>query len=181
MHNEFRDARLACLKQDLLEHHNERVVWKCRQLDSEPDALHNELFVEYWMIAAYRTGNRLEALRIYERAAKAVQEDLGASLTGRLHQLARIIQSEGEELDGPANLLEWVSPGAAHDFNVRRRPMGEDKFTINFNNHAGSSIEEQIGHVETINKNVTINNSTEPDQADVKENSRDGKPDQAHI
>ena len=57
--------------------------------------------------------------------------------------------------------------------------MSEDKVTVNFNNFPGSSIGEQIGHVDTFNKKVTINNSAEPDQADVSEGNRDGKPDQA--
>ena len=57
--------------------------------------------------------------------------------------------------------------------------MSEDKITVNFNNLPGSSIGEQIGHVDTFNKKVTIKNSAESDQANVSEDNRDGKPDQA--
>ena len=61
----------------------------------------------------------------------------------------------------------------------RGRVMSEDKITVNFNNLPGSSIGEQIGHVDTFNKKVTIKNSAESDQANVSEDNRDGKPDQA--
>jgi TIR domain-containing protein len=57
------------------------------------------------------------------------------------------------------------------------RPMSEDKQTFNFNNYAGSSVEEQIGHIDTFNRYATINEPAESGKADVSEEGRDGKPD----
>jgi hypothetical protein len=57
--------------------------------------------------------------------------------------------------------------------------MSEDKFTFNFNNYPGSSVEEQIGHVE----NLTVTRQAKSDPASVNEDEDedegDGQPGQA--
>ena len=108
---EYRDVRLRCLRQDFDDRQYDRVAWECRQLANEPDALHDERFLELWMIATYRAGHRTEAEQIYQRAAESARVHLGSELSGRLRKLAQIIRDEDHsKLDGPADLLE-LAPG----------------------------------------------------------------------
>jgi hypothetical protein len=101
---EYRDARLHSLRQDLDDHQYDRVASQCRQLANEPDALHDEVFLELWMIATYRAGRRTEVAQIYQRATDSARTHLGWELSGRLRRLAEIIRDEDHsKLDGPAD------------------------------------------------------------------------------
>jgi DNA-binding SARP family transcriptional activator len=157
---EYREARLACLRHDLIEWENERVADECRRLATEPEALHSEPFVEYWMIAAYRSSSRgrLAALGIYERAESAVRADLDASLSERLRRLAELIRTEDPALDGPDDPLDWARAGSRGTHSGPKAARA-GRFTVNFKNAAGSSVENQIGYVE----NLTRYGPTRPD------------------
>jgi DNA-binding SARP family transcriptional activator len=107
---EYRDARFHCLRQDFDDHLYDRVARECRQLANEPDALHDERFLELWMIATYCAGRRTEASQIYRRATDSAITHLGLELSGRLRKLAEIIRDEDHsKLVGPADLLDLAS------------------------------------------------------------------------
>jgi DNA-binding SARP family transcriptional activator len=158
LRQEYRDVRLACLKHDLVHRGHGRVAEECLRLSIDTEALHCELFVEYWMIATYRVGDRLGALGIYERAAAVVQANLGISLSRRLHRLAEVIQAEDPSLDGPEDPLAWAT-STSNDSRTRERRVSEDKSTSTINNYPGTSVNNQFGHVQ----NVTFNRSSKPD------------------
>jgi DNA-binding SARP family transcriptional activator len=120
---EYRDARLHCLMQDFADQLYDSVAGECQQLENEPAALHAERFVELWMIATYRAGRRAEALQIYQRAADSVRNEQGLEPSGRLRRLAEIIRDEDHsKLDGPADLLDLLSPNLSRGLACQPRP-----------------------------------------------------------
>lgn len=135
---EYRDARLHCLRQDLNDHLYDRVATECRQLANEPDAQHDERFLELWMIATYRAGHRTEAAQIYRHAMDSAKTHLGLELSGRVRRLNEIILDEDQtKLDGPIDLVELMQatlrPAPADDGRSGTRdgpqdsaPSGED-------------------------------------------------------
>lgn len=101
---EYRDACLHCLRQDFDDQQYDHVVWECRQLANEPAALHDEMFLELWMIATYRAGHRTEVAQIIQRATESARTHLGWELSDRLRKLAEIIRDEDHsKLDGPVD------------------------------------------------------------------------------
>lgn len=64
-----------------------------------------------------------------------------------------------QQMEARLGMLDWAPATASHDSRAQGRPASEDKFTITFNNY-GSSVKEQIGHVE----NLTTDRSAKPDR-----------------
>ena len=141
---EYRDARLHCLRQDFDDHQYDRVAWECRQLANEPDALHDEPFLELSMIATYRAGRRTEALQIYKRAMDSARTHLGFELSGRLRKLAEIIQDEDHsKLDGPADLLDLASGTLSRASTDRQGPMGNVALTFSGPDNARAGVQAE--------------------------------------
>jgi DNA-binding SARP family transcriptional activator len=158
---EYRDARLHFLMQDFEEHLYGRVVWECRQLANEPDALHDERFLELWMIATYRAGRRTEVEQIYQRAMDSAKTHLGWELSGRLRRLAEIIRDEDQsKLNGPGDLLELASVTASHTAISQEKSMSEADVTFN---NSKSKVGMQAG---TATGPFTINMGADPDPLD---------------
>ena len=114
LRKDYRDARYACLRQDLDDHQYDRLAAECRSLATEPDVWHDEKFLALWMIAAYRSGRRTDVQRIYQTATDSVQAELGMSPSGFLTRLAEVIKSEDPRLDGPGDRfeLDLIRPAA---------------------------------------------------------------------
>jgi DNA-binding SARP family transcriptional activator len=148
---EYRAARLACLYHDLRDGKSERVKIECGRLSSDPEALHCEPFIEYWMIAAYRNEDHNAALDIYKRAKTAVEKDLGAELGGRLHRLAELIRNQDPALKGPDDPLQRALSDRGRGRPSGSEPARDDGFVVHFNNAPGSRVENQIGRVDTFN------------------------------
>jgi DNA-binding SARP family transcriptional activator len=146
LREEYCQARLACLRQDVLDRRYESVAGQCRQMAADPDALRKEEFVEYWMIAAYRARDRVTSERAYLRAAEAYR-DWGIALPARLHRLAQIIRTEDSQLDGPEGPLAWTFDDHIEKPHTPGRPVSEDKVTIHFHN-ANARIDYQTGYVD---------------------------------
>jgi DNA-binding SARP family transcriptional activator len=139
---EYRDARLHCLRQDLDDHRYDRVTSECRQLANEPDAQHDERFLELWMIATYRAGHRTEVAQIYQRAMDSARTHLGLQLSGRVQRLAEIIRDEDHaKLDGPVDLLELMSA-------TRRDSRGEEPDDPHDSTHSSEEGEPEEGEPE---------------------------------
>ena len=106
LRTEYRDARYQCLWQDFEDHQFGRLAAECRELANEPAALHDEQFLELWMVATYRAGQRTYVEGIYQRAMESARKHLGAPLSGRLSLLAELIRTEDPQLNGPDEVLE---------------------------------------------------------------------------
>ena len=106
LRTEYRDACYQCLWQDFEDHEFGRLAAECRELANEPAALHDEQFLELWMVATYRAGQRTYVEGIYQRAMESVQKHLGAQLSGRVTRLYELIQTEDPQLTGPDEVFE---------------------------------------------------------------------------
>ncbi|HEU5024679.1 MAG TPA: BTAD domain-containing putative transcriptional regulator [Spirillospora sp.] len=108
-----RDLRFRCLQQDMHDHHYERLTWECEQLATDLEALHDEPFIELWMLAAYRAGLRTRALEIYRHSTESAAGHLEMPLRRSLHHLAELIREEDPRLGEPAGLPMPPMPVAA--------------------------------------------------------------------
>jgi DNA-binding SARP family transcriptional activator len=106
LRTEYRDARFQCLWQDYQDHEFDQLAAECRKLASEPDALLDEKFLELWMFATYRAGQRTHVERIYQNAMESSKAHLGVPLSSRIRRLATLIRSEDARLKGPGDLFE---------------------------------------------------------------------------
>lgn len=105
LRTEYRDARYQCLWQDYEDREFSRLAAECRELANEPEALHDEKFLELWMVATYRAGQRTYVEGIYQRAMESARKHLDAPLSARISRLAEVIRTEDPQLDGPDEVI----------------------------------------------------------------------------
>ncbi|TDD78005.1 AfsR/SARP family transcriptional regulator [Actinomadura rubrisoli] len=148
-----RDARFRCLQQEMFDHRYEQLAWECDQLATDLDALHDESFIELWMLAAYRAGLRTRALEIYVRSTESAAAQLRMPLRRSLHHLAELIRDEDPRLGGPADLSVLLapadsdSPSAAafsHPSNVRKTMTDSP---INMTATGNARVGAQVAHI----------------------------------
>ena len=179
---EYRDVRFRCLRQDFDDRQYDQVAWECRQLANEPDALHDERFLELWMIATYRAGHRTEAEQIYQRAAESARIHLGSELSGRLRKLAQIIRDEDHsKLDGPVDLLDLAS-GTLSQVSIDRHGSMSDAaatFSSPDNARAGVQAEDAAGP-SVINMEPSSLGSYPPAAQDSQEKGSEGAEEDSH-
>ncbi|HUN32412.1 MAG TPA: bacterial transcriptional activator domain-containing protein [Trebonia sp.] len=171
---EYRDARLACLRQDLLDHHDERVAGECRRLAAEPASRREELLIEYWMIATYRAGRRVEAEGIYQSALVSLR-DVGLEPSSRLSRLAEVIRTEDPVLDGPGNVGQWTGTTASPASTGR--PMNGKNVTVNFFNNASVN-GPQVGEVENLIVHASGEVAMDAPQTGEEKGEEDGEGEQ---
>jgi DNA-binding SARP family transcriptional activator len=110
LQQEYRNAVLECIEQDMKEGQSyEEVMRECTQLAANPQALVEDKFVEYWMLATYWSGHKTGAVEIFRRAADFMRRSGGHELSGRLRQLAGLIRDEDLRLGGPDGLRDWAA------------------------------------------------------------------------
>ncbi len=172
LREDYRDARYLCLQQDFNQYRYDRVSAECRRLATEPAALHDEKFLALWMIAAYRSGHRSDAERIYQASADSLRAELGVPPIGSITRLAEVIRTEDPRLDGPGDLVELAlaqpapppvrrEPRSAGPRSKQRRPMTTGGRNITFNNSGNARIGVQAGEVSS----PVVHMGAEPDEA----------------
>jgi DNA-binding SARP family transcriptional activator len=167
LRTEYRDARFQCLRQDMLDGLYDRVSWECAQLGTGDEALSDEPFIEIWMLAAFRAGQRIRAEQVFRLAADAAVRHLGVPLSGRLGRLAELIRDEDPRLRGPGDLSVLTSAGSVPAINDRR-PMSEP--IVTFHNSGNVKVGVQTPRVDAP---ITINMEPTP----VPDNDPAGEPD----
>jgi DNA-binding SARP family transcriptional activator len=172
LRQDYRDARCRCLQQDFDDHRYDEVATECRWLANEPGALQDEKFLALWMIAAYRSGHRSDAERVYVSAAAAVDAALGVPLPGAITRLAEVIRTEDPRLNGPGDQFALAliqktplvkmasSPTPAPE---QRTPMTDSTPSVNFNNNDNTRVGMQAVKVDSP---TTINMGSDAAETD---------------
>jgi DNA-binding SARP family transcriptional activator len=146
LRSEYRDARYQCLWSEFKDERYGQVAAECGQLATEPEALADEKFLELWMIATYRAGQRIEVQDIYQRAMVSADTHYGMKLSSRVHELARIIRDEDPRLDGSGSPMERISASLSQRSPIGRESMNDVKAI--FNNHDNTHVDIQVGEAD---------------------------------
>lgn len=173
LRNEYRRARLECLEAELNDGRYRHLVTECECLAVDADTLCDERFLEVWMLASYRAGDRLRAGQIFRRAEELVHHQLAMPLGDRLRGLAERIKNEDPELGVPDGPVLWpvtTSPRRTKE-RTAMNENGTTNTTIMFTNH-DSTIGKQIG---TVNGDVVDRGDGAPVTVDVSTDEPDGR------
>jgi hypothetical protein len=195
LQEQYYDAVMECIRQEMSEGHYEKVTRECDQIaDDDPEALNDEEFVGKWMRAAYLSDDQARAERIFRRADKYMKSRKQKP-TETLRRLNSKIQFKDPQLGRPVGLTDQAAaipearnvpavpappytllrPVSNDTASNERKAMSEPSISISIgdNAHVGNSIAHMEGNIIQ-----HMEHSAEPPRAPVDDsepNSADGE------